>query len=231
MRRRRSRYGATSDNLFAGAHTTINEKELNVVHSTVEACFTMNDLVTWLFPEDVIRKLKDAYPLTGTVYRAAFTLDHFPLLGGTGMQLRLDLDTVKMQRPTNDPVITFSHGSSGTAHAIIMGTLQALNEVHERFNKVRKIIDWFGKRSVSPATAAYYWPTFQSLLPAAHPFHQQTGEHYRPVTGIGEITDLLRETAGIVASAHMCPAAPARTERAKFTVTCISPWPRAFVLL
>jgi hypothetical protein len=227
--RRRSKYGATRENLFAGAHTTINSKELNVMYSTVEAKFTVDDLVTWLFPEDVIHKLKVAYPLTSKIW-SDFRLD-FPLPNSNDtIELKVDLDTVGMQLPSNDPVITFSHGSTGTAHDAIMNVLQEVSTIHARFNKVRKVIDWFGEHNVTPATAAYYWPTFRSLLPAAHPFHQKTGEHYRPVTGIGEITDLLRETAGIVAGAHLCPITE-KPGRAKFTVTCHSSWSRAFVLL
>ena len=225
MGRRRRQLGKVADNIFDAAHAIINDRELDVYHATVEAQFTMDDVVAWLFPEDVIRKLKDAYPLAEVPYRSNFTMMGLPLPSGAKVSLSLDLDRVHMQCPKRDTV----HNLLPDAPAIF-STLQAVCDVHAQFDKVRKVVDWFGEHNVTAGAAAYYWPTVKMLLPPKHAVHEATGERYREVTGIGDIIPLLRETTSIVAGACFCPKAPS-VPRSQFSVTVGGVYAKTFQVL
>ena len=226
MSRRRRRFGATAENIFAGAITTINSKELDVFYATVDAQFTMDDLVTWLFPEDVIKKLKDAYPLANTSYHSNFSLASLPLPSGDKVQLSIDLDKVHMQCPIPRAIKSPLIGGEN-----ILGVFQTICDIHNRFNKVRKVVDWFGIHNVTLGAAAYYWPTIQALCPKDHPVNERTGGRYREVSGIGEITDQLRETASIMAGAHLCPVATDKPRGVALSVTVLGDYAKQFTVL
>ena len=225
MSRRRRRFGATAENIFAGAHTTINSKELDVFYATVDAQFTMDDIVAWLFPEDVIKKLKDAYPLAKSIYHSHFQLASLPLPSGDKVSLNMDLDKVHMQCPI--PEAARPHNDNPA----ILGVFQTICDINNRFNKVRKVVDWFGAHNVTLGAAAYYWPTIQALCPKDHPVNERTGERYREVNGIGEITPLLRETSGIMAGAHLCPVATDKPRGVVLSVTVLGEYSKQFTVL
>lgn len=230
MSRRRRQFGAVADNPFDSAHMLIHSKELDVYQATVDIKFTLGDVAMWMFPEEVIRKLKDAYPITAASYHIHFACDGFPLPSGDKVGIVLNLDDIKMQCPNKQDWL-FSEAHMCPARGEIISTLQSLFDVHRSFNKVRKVIDWFGQHHVTPGAAAYYWPTILSLVPATHPVHEASGSRYREVTGISEIIPLLRETAGIVAGAHMCPTRERKSARANMTVTCESSYTQSFTVL
>lgn len=198
MRRRRP-----SDpplNPYCSAEQVLRAKELDVYHATVSPQFTLDDVAHWLFPEEIICKLKAAFPVSAA-YSGDYSLD-VQVPSGEKVELFLDFDDIAMQCPKqNIPLFT----SESLAAPSILGVLQEIVDINKQFDKVRKVIEWFGEHKVTPGAARYYWPTILSLLPASHAVHETSGDRYREVTGIGEIIPLLRETAGIVASAHLCP--------------------------
>ena len=223
---RRRRSSAEIANPFIRAMNSIRSKELDVFYATIEAQFTMDDVVAWLFPEDVIRKLKDAYPLAVSSYHTNFTLASFPLPSGAKVHLSLDLDCVKMQCPMSGKDTIQDH----KAAPAIMGLLEATCMVHNQFNKVREVIDWFGEHHVTIGAAVYYWPTIKSLLPSEHPVHKASGERYCAVNGIAEIIPLLRETATIMAGAYLCPLVN-KTRGNNLQVTCADKYAQPFKVL
>jgi hypothetical protein len=228
MRRRFRRHLPDPTNPYSAANNKIRSKELDVYYATVDAQFTMDDVVAWLFPEDVIRKLKDAYPLAHSTYHSNFSPPTLPLPSGDKVELCMDLDKVHMQCPLPKyakPVL------DGTAGQNIVGVLQAACDVNNQFDKVRKVISWLGAHNVTPGAAAYYWPTLLSLMPPESDVHKAGGTRYREVIGIGEILPLLRETAGIVAGAHLCPVAGEKSRGYMLQVTCRGDYPQMFTVL
>jgi hypothetical protein len=128
------------------------------------------------------------------------------------VHLSLDLDSIKMQRPKAHKTL------DGTSP--LLAFFQSVCDVNNQFNKVRKVIQWFDEHSVTIGAAVYYWPTILSLLPPNHLVHEAGGERYREVSGMAEIVPLLRETAGIVAGASLCPATP-NSGKHSLTITCM----------
>ena len=173
----------------------------------------MDDVARWLFPEDTIAKLKAAYPLADTLYHRNFSLSGWPLVTGDKVSMSIDFDAIHMQCPKAIAVAV-------TPNAQIMDLLVSIYDLHKQFNKVRKVIDWFGEHKVTPGAAVYYWPTIRSLCGSGHAVHDVTGDRYRAVTGISEIIPLLRETAGIVAGAALCPKNPGISKPASFNLSC-----------
>ena len=221
-RRRRSR--AEVANPFIKAMDSIRSKELDVFYATIEAQFTLEDVAQWLFPEDVIRKLQDAYPLANSAYHSDFTLS-LPLSpSGDKVQLLIDLDKIHMLCPMPNV------GRASDMSSPIVPLLQAICDLHKQFNKVREVVDWFGEHHVTPSAAVYYWPTIKSLLPSEHPVHQASGERYCAVNGIAEIIPLLRETATIMAGAYLCPLVN-KTRGSNLQVTCADQYAQPFKVL
>lgn len=224
--RRRRRYGGeplAPLNPFLQAHESIHAKEQDVYRATINAQFDMDDVARWLFPEDTIAKLKAAYPLAESSYHKNFVLSGWPLSSGDKVLMSLDFDSIKMQCPLG--------AVSVTPNAQIMDLLVSIYELHKQFNKVRKVIDWFGEHKVTPGAAVYYWPTIRSLCGSGHAVHDVTGDRYRVVTGISEIIPLLRETAGIIAGAALCPRVPSHGSGAAFNLTCVDNYARSFMVL
>jgi hypothetical protein len=224
MSRRGMNRGTAPGNRFGSALDAIRDKELNVFHATIEPQFTMDDVVNWLFPEDTIRKLKDAYPLAAARYHSNCVLTSLPLPSGDKVALSLDLDSIRMQCPKLVP------GKPLDGASPLLAFFQSVCDVNKQFNKVRKVIEWFDEHSVTIGAAVYYWPTILSLLPPTHLVHEASGERYREVSGIAEIVPLLRETAGIVAGASLCPATP-NSGKHSLTITCLGASQQQFQVL
>ncbi len=217
--RRKRKILAEKANPFIKALAAIDERELQVVHAMTQPNFTLNDVIKWMFPEDTLRILKEAHGVVQEYYNKIVNIS----IAKTTFSI--DVEATGIAVPVSEAISTQEH-----CHVEIMGYSEDVHNIHQQFNKVRDVVKWFGEHNVTTAAAVYYWPTILCLLPADHDVHNTNGVRYREVTGIGEIIPLLRETAGIIAGAALCPK-PETTPSGKFSVTFHGSWPKTFAVL
>jgi hypothetical protein len=179
---------------------------------TVVPLFTLDDVLRWLWPADVLKKLKDAYPLVAGSSRDSKQVTVLLPCGTEHVHLGLLMPEAKCLAP--DEGLNFDVVPEAPC---ISNVLLEMSRIHKEFNQVRKCIDWLGQKggdsekkplpNASCGAAKYYFPAITSLLPPTHEMHAVGGNahfkppHYNPAPMIPEF-----KAAGVtLAMAQLCP--------------------------
>lgn len=218
MGRRRAR-GAPLPKPFDDAFKLIDVLEQNVADASVEAHFTGEQVVRWMFDDIMVDKLKAAFPITRDQDRTSFLHETmtlpvvFPAVSCT-FTVKVKSPEIAMLVPA--PGLVAIKEDRGVH---IMETVRAAYEIHERFEKVRKVTRWLNMFATIGA-ARHYCPWLTSVLPADHPFQEASGQIYRePAKSMAEITPTMRECGAIMASALLCHSADGKPDKGLVAVT------------
>jgi hypothetical protein len=183
---------------FAQAFDAIDRLERNVVAAKVKPDFTVQDVLRMLYPDDVVDKLQAAYPLTRYQDQGSYMVESIPWEGAP--RLTIYGKAAKMLIPErNLSVFNQVRGEP------LLQALTAVLREHRQFDRVRYVVRWLNEHATAGA-ARHYCPWLTAILPSSHPIHQSSGSQYKePTQGTGEVMDAMRDSAGIIAMALLCP--------------------------
>lgn len=194
---------------YANAEARLTMLEKNVVHATVRPDFTDEDLVTCLWPAEIVRLLRAAFPVIDPPDRSAYservdvTENMAPLLAPRSMHVVLP--DAQMCCPAGGLI------KVDTAHPAfpkIAAALRDMAAVVAQFDKARQVVDWFEKNNATAGCVRYYFPAMLSLLPPDHAVHDSDGVRFKETTAnIAPLLPTIREASDIVAGALLAPTA------------------------
>lgn len=160
--------------------------------------FGMEEVVRWLWPEEIVRRLKDAYPYAAVTYHSVAQLDDVFVPGrdGTGGLFNLKVDTTQAGMCT--PALQNMHEVPYGGFDMIEDTIRKLETIVREFNTVRMVVNWMNDYA-TPGAARYYFPVLGTLLPPDHPFHSCGAARFKePTANIAPMIPLIRESLTIV---------------------------------
>jgi hypothetical protein len=187
---------------FADAFNNIDTLEQNVIRRTVDAQFTPEQVVRWLFPDDVTDRLKAAYSVTRDVDRGNRISEDVTLpVVFPAVSCTIDISAKSVSMLVPAPHLCKLQDGRGEQ---IIAAIRGVYEHHERFEKVRKVVSWLNEYATVGA-ARHYCPWMAGILPAEHPFHTAGGTIYRePSMSMVGIMGAMRESGAIMAGALLC---------------------------
>jgi hypothetical protein len=198
MRGRTRRYANPETKLpFYGIDGEIDKWERRVVYTCVNPEFNVHQVVDWLYPEEAVKVLRAAYPLTSEVHpdRAEEVI-----INGLQFELRIDCNAARICTPAAGQGRLYMGPPCG-----VIEWAAEVKRIVRQWDKVRAAVKWFNENG-SVMSARYYFPAMGNFLPASHPFHQASGERpstlKRPIT---EIAAAVREAAETITTALFCP--------------------------
>lgn len=181
---------------FHRAESRVEKLNLLMAATMVEADFHRGHVVEWLFSTSTIKKLMEAYPLTGRhvtamVYkhecfypaRVWISFDHTPEL--------------EILTPTQE-VMCVDEGAA----APLVQVVKALQKIHEDFAVVHHVLHWMDANATLGAMR-YYWPSVAALVPGNETLQGACPLSYTEPYRIAEQLPLLRDAATTVAAAAM----------------------------
>lgn len=198
----------------------------NVVAARVPPTLTHEQFLGCLWPNEVIRTCKFAYPVVRSLDRTNYngTLKIPPelkeetsgflvktvFLIPTILSISVNLNMEEMLCPQS---ATLQNTPSAE---ILVNQLVGIWSIVETFNEVKNVLGWLN--GLSPAAIKYYWPSLASLLPPSHPFHKlEISSRFPEPDDVGKWIERLKKSAQTVAAALLCPAveSPARNTFAR----------------
>lgn len=190
MGRRRNHHGNSWDT----AHFNVRELERKVIEATVPIRFTVDDVLRWLFPEDVIDTMKRAYAMANT----GRYVNNMNITEAGLWTLHIDLHEAGMLVPAYPlPDLTTREN-----YKPIGETFDAMRAVEREFDRIRLLIDKV--KTWTPTATKYYFPAVCAVLPPNSPVHNAEGTPREP-DGLAQLLPHLRDAAGTLASALLCP--------------------------
>ena len=193
---------------FEGAEKGITELEQRVAMRTTDVQFTLNDVVDWLFPPEVVNALKTAYPFTRSIDKGNSTDPGviLPVMttGMTHCQLHVRLEEdLSMLSP--DMAYVRKDVADRFVGSPIHAAFAQVYSTHLQFNKMRKVVAWANEH-LTAANAKDYIPWLAGVLPRDHALHYYEGVAKEPaVSPPPEILGYMRECGALMGSALLCP--------------------------
>ena len=182
---------------------------------------TVTKVMEWMFPEEVLKILRDASPYVSHSSYDVFDTGYFQVAPDTiPVHLAVTLYGSGIACPRDKSEVLQPERDSG-----IVAYIREVYAVRLQWNKVWSVINWMNDREhkMTCSAARAFWPTILSLVAPDHPVHQVDGQRYTDPQGIGAIIPLMRETSEIVATALLMPD-PERLPRSSvmFNFECFS---------
>lgn len=203
MGRRRGR-GVPPPKSFDAAWAGIDTLEANVIRRTVDTPYTPEQVVRWMFPDDVVDKLQAAW----TCIREVDRTTHFS--GDVNLPLMFPTVGVYWTIKCNSPQLHMCVPAKGRMNIddsrgpLILESLRQVYTQHLQFEKVRAVVRWLNTYATVGA-ARHYCPWLTSVLPPDHDFQSASGTIYRePSAGMAGIMPAMRESGAIMAGALLC---------------------------
>lgn len=189
---------------FEQAFGLINKLEHAVIEHMVTAEFTVDEALNAMYGEDVVNKLRAAWPLvrdSDRGYTSATDLEFFPQdLPEKKIRVYIAARDAKILIPE----LALVRHNAMYENPGIQSAVEAAHTEHLQFEKVRQVVRWFNNNA-TPGAARHYCPWLTSVLPQDHPFQQASGLTYRePVVSMSEIVPVMRQCAEIMARALLC---------------------------
>lgn len=204
MRRRRSR-GAPPPKALDQAWQGIDKLEYAVIERTKDVPVTAEQVIRWMYPDDIVDKLHAAFPHVRDVDRGHYIVATVALpdpVGECTFNIR-----VKDDRLDGFQMLIPAHGlarNNQERMGPIVDMLRPIYEHHAQFEKVRTVVRWLNEHATIGA-ARHYCPWLTSVLPTQHEFHKVDGQLFRePRVPMVEIAPLMRECGAIMAGALLC---------------------------
>jgi hypothetical protein len=189
------------------AMSTITALTDNVVYAMVRPEFTMSEVISSLFDKDVLSLLQ----IAAAVARDNNTSAKY-ILDEATVTIVFDRDYPPMLAPAQSQVLP-QHPNSP-----LMQAIDAVRAIHFEFGAVAHVCEWLNYNA-TPAAIRYYWPTMAALVPGGLDTLPEGVPHkFTDVPGIADYLPLIKQTAGSVAAALLCPQAPFKREGIPFTV-------------
>ena len=176
----------------------LNGLEDRMIALVKKPALSTNEVMEWLFPKSTLDVLRAAKPLAGGS-DTLFDTNIVSLPFGE-VTLRINLAESDIFIPRDGTEQLQDHKGEH-----IVSYLEQVHAVCMEWNKVRCVVKWLNDHIVTPSAARHYWPTILSLVNESHPVYGVDGERFKDVEGISAIIPLMRETAGIVATALLMP--------------------------
>jgi len=172
---------------FEGAEKGITELEQRVAMRTTDVQFTLNDVVDWLFPPEVVNALKTAYPFTRSIDKGNSTDPGviLPVMttGMTHCQLHVRLEEdLSMLSP--DMAYVRKDVADRFVGSPIHAAFAQVYSTHLQFNKMRKVVAWANEH-LTAANAKDYIPWLAGVLPRDHALHYYEGVAKEPASNDG----------------------------------------------
>ena len=164
---------------------------------------TFTKVMEWLFPEEVLKILRDASPYVSHSSYDVFDTRYFQVAPDTPpVHLAVTLSGSGIVCPRDKSEVLQPERDSG-----IVAYIREVYAVRLQWNKVREVVAWMNDPShkMTFGAARALWPSILSLVGPDHPVHQVDGQRYKDPQGIGAIIPLMRETSEIVATALLMP--------------------------
>ena len=176
----------------------LNGLEDRMIALVKKPALSTNEVMEWLFPKSTLDVLRAAKPVareSGTLF-----VTNMVSLPFGEVALRINLVKCDIFVPRDGTEQLQDHKGEH-----IVSYLEQVHAVCMEWNKVRCVVKWLNDHIVTPSAARHYWPTILSLVNESHPVYGVDGERFKDVEGISAIIPLMRETAGIVATALLMP--------------------------
>lgn len=186
---------------FTDAFKPIDDLEQNVADATLQAHFVGEDVVRWMFDDNIVDRLQSAFPITREQDRTSYMQETITFPRGISCTFMVNVKSPEIAMLVPATGLVAPRNDRGVK---IMETVNAAWQLHQQFEKVRKVVRWLNLYATVGA-ARHYCPWMTSILPGDHPFQEASGTMYRePVRGMFEITSTMRECGAIMASALLC---------------------------
>ena len=176
----------------------LNGLEDRMIALVEKPALSTNEVMEWLFPKSTLDVLRAAKPVareSGTLFDTNMVSLPF---GEVALRINLVKSDIFVPRDGTEQL----QDHKGEH---IVSYLEQVHAVCMEWNKVRCVVTWINDHIVTPSAARHYWPTILSLVNESHPVYGVDGERFKDVEGISAIIPLMRETAGIVATALLMP--------------------------
>lgn len=176
----------------------LNGLEDRMIALVKKPALSTNEVMEWLFPKSTLDVLRAAKPVareSGTLFDTNIVSLPF---GEVALRINLVKSDIFIPRDGTEQL----QDHKGEH---IVSYLEQVHAVCMEWNKVRCVVTWINDHIVTPSAARHYWPTILSLVNESHPVYGVDGERFKDVEGISAIIPLMRETAGIVATALLMP--------------------------
>lgn len=201
--RRRGRYKQDGMGDYNAAYEPIKKMEQREFKAYVKPTFKLDDVLRWMFPDDILDKLRAAAPYCD-VYSHSIDLSDVNTLG-----FCMDID-IRLVNSGKQKIIPPNKAALNWRHEIaqekgIAEVLRQTADIAGRWKKVRKVIKFFNRNKATPGLVMNYWPTMAALLPAHEGLRSVDGSRYKELDDMHTIIPLLRETQHIVAEALLLP--------------------------
>ena len=176
----------------------LNGLEDRMIALVEKPALSTNEVMEWLFPKSTLDVLRAAKPLAGG--NATLFDTNIVSLPFGEVALRINLVKSDIFIPRDGTEQLQDHKGEH-----IVSYLEQVHAVCMEWNKVRCVVKWLNENDATPSAARHYWPTILSLVNEGHPVYGVDGERFKDVGSISAIIPLMRETAGIVATALLMP--------------------------
>lgn len=193
--RRGIRHGGNPPQIYAAALKTITQMELNVAAATAPVTYTMEDVIHWLVPKDIIAKLRAVNSLLSHASSTLYVSTD--KVCPDSMLLSMHFEGTGIYAPA-------PHLLCFDPDTIVVPHLRAVYAVNLQFRNVRAVVQWFNDKQATFGAVRHYWPSMLSLMPDCTALHEADGIRFKDIPGISEIVPLMRETQAIVAAGLLC---------------------------
>jgi hypothetical protein len=190
--------GALTRNAIAFALTGIQDLRDRVLDNMTSFDHAPEQVITWMFNEDVLDTLRNGYPLINESARSFSRNVEYRISPYTTLMLRINAwEGAKCLAP--DPNWYRAHPDQ----APLLTYIAAVDETRDRFAVVKHVLEWFQWNATAGALR-HYFPAVLSLLPVEyHSEVSNAGGAFREPNNLGPMLPLIREAAVTVANALM----------------------------
>jgi len=197
---------ALTQDQFNALKGNINHLEAACIAQCVQRTFDVVNVVSWLFHDDTISAMKNAF---GRTYHAVnqgiytdLVMKNFDVDSvAPRVSISIDFEPMKMLAPADHLL-----QEAGEDAMPLIYCFKHMYEIHREWQQVRDVAKWLDINATAGAMRSI-WPCVLALVPDKLPgsLHQCQGQRYREVPGIGEWVERLRSTTYTIASALLLP--------------------------
>lgn len=173
-----------------------------MVEATVDRSFAAFDVVEWMFPPNVLARMRDAFGMTlytgskGEYEISSSSYQWYVQIACNMVVMvppRSDLVRLNQEHPKNDAISEF---------------LTTVENIYGQFQKLRDVLHWLDIHATAGAIK-YYLPVVAALIPESDSaFHRANGICYNEPQGVSVHLPAIRAAASLIANALLVPEQP-----------------------
>lgn len=187
--------------LCDGCFPNVDTLEHNAIAAQMAPEFTMDQFYRWVLKDEVVDKLRAAFPYVRGADQSSYAVHEMVLPGiMTGASLSCQFSARANKEGILVPDTTHWVNDPARYEPFRAVLVQAYTE-HRKFETVRQVLRWLNQYATAGA-AKHYCPWITGIMPGDSPFHTASGTLYRePSASMAQIMPLMRECGAIMASA------------------------------